>query len=162
MRGGTLKRTGEKHKVRPEECEEAFFNRAFVAGDEKHSQTEERFYLQGQTNAGRKLFVVFTIRGNKIRVISARDMSRKERRIYENLKKVPSFKSEEEEFEFWSKNDSTEFIDWKKAQLAIFPDLKPTTKTISLRLPVSLLYRLKEEAHKRDNSLPEFHQANSS
>ncbi len=66
------------------------------------------------------------------------------------LKKIPNFKSEEEEFEFWSQNDSTEYIDWKKAQPAIFPDLKPTTKTISLRLPVFLLYRLKEEANKRD------------
>ena len=84
---GNVHKNWEKHRVRPEECEEAFFNRTFVAKDEKHSLTEERFYLLGETNKGRKLFVVFTIRGNRIRVISARDMSRKERRIYEALKK---------------------------------------------------------------------------
>ena len=66
------------------------------------------------------------------------------------LKKVPEFKSEEEEFEFWSEHDSAEYIDWEKAQVAVFPDLKPSTKTISLRLPTFLLYRIKEEAHKRD------------
>ena len=67
-----------------------------------------------------------------------------------NLKRIPKFEAEEEEFEFWSQHDSTEYVDWEKARPAIFPDLKPSTKTISLRLPVSLLYRLKEEAHKRD------------
>jgi len=63
------------------------------------------------------------------------------------LKKVPRFKNEDEEREFWAEHDSTEYIDWEKAQEAVFPDLKPTTKTISLRLPVSMLYRLKQLAN---------------
>ncbi len=82
-----VQKNWEKHKVRPEECEEAFFNRALVAFDEKHSQEEDRYYLLGETNSGRKLFIVFTIRGDKIRIISARDMSRKERKVYERIKK---------------------------------------------------------------------------
>ncbi len=49
---------------------------------ERHSEHEERFYALGQTDVGRRLFVVFTLRGRRIRVISARDVSRKERKVY--------------------------------------------------------------------------------
>ena len=60
-----------------------FFNRPLVIGqDEEHLAAEERMYGLGQSDAGRLLFVAFTIRGHLIRVIAARDMSRKERRIY--------------------------------------------------------------------------------
>jgi uncharacterized DUF497 family protein len=73
----------EAHRVTPTECEELFFNQPLVLGeDEKHSGAEERLYALGQTDAGRFLFVVITVRGHLIRVISARDVSRKERRIY--------------------------------------------------------------------------------
>ena len=65
-------------------------------------------------------------------------------------KKVPRFKNEDEERKFWAEHDSTEYIDWEKAEEAVFPDLKPTTKTISLRLPVSMLYRLKQLANQAD------------
>jgi len=76
-----------RHQVSPGECEEAFFNEPFlVARDEKHTQREARYYALGQTEAGRKLFLVFTIRGQLVRVISARDMSRRERREYEHAK----------------------------------------------------------------------------
>ena len=69
----------ERHRVTPSECEEGFFNRPLVVGDdEKHSKGEERFYPLGQSDAARLLFVVFTIRGQRIRVISALDMSRNE------------------------------------------------------------------------------------
>ena len=72
-----------KHQVSTSECEEVFFNLPLlVADDVQHSQEEKRFYVLGQTNSGRKLFISFTIRTNKIRVISARDMNRKERRAY--------------------------------------------------------------------------------
>ena len=72
-----------KHQVSTSECEEVFFNLPLLlADDAKHSQKEKRFYVLGQTNAGRRLFISFTIRKNKIRVISARDMSRKERKVY--------------------------------------------------------------------------------
>src|SRR5258706_7974538 len=73
----------ERHRVVPTECEELFLNRPFVIGqDEEHSAAEKRIYGLGESDAGRLLFVVFTIRARLIRVISARDMSRKERRIY--------------------------------------------------------------------------------
>jgi uncharacterized protein len=73
----------ERHRVAPTECEELFFNRPLVvAQDEEHSVAEERIYGLGQSDAGRLLFVAFVIRGRLIRVISARDMSRRERRIY--------------------------------------------------------------------------------
>lgn len=75
-----------RHQVTSSECEEVFFNQPLiVADDEEHSVSETRYYALGQTVAGRKLFVVFTIRKNLIRVISARDMSRKERKIYQEL-----------------------------------------------------------------------------
>ena len=68
------------------EREQVFFNQPVLSvPDEQHSDTEARFYILGQTDSGRELFVVFTTRGNLIRVISARDMNRKERKIYEAL-----------------------------------------------------------------------------
>lgn len=66
------------------------------------------------------------------------------------LKQIPEFSSEIEERAFWVTNDSTEYLDWSKAKTAKFPNLKPSTKTISLRLPESLLDRIKIEANKRD------------
>jgi predicted DNA binding CopG/RHH family protein len=65
-------------------------------------------------------------------------------------KKTRKFKSEEAERRFWAKHDSTEFIDWSKGKRTFFPNLKPSTKTISLRLPESLLESLKALARKRD------------
>ena len=71
------------HQVTDAECEQIFFNKPLiVADDSKHSQTEQRWYALGRTDLSRLLFVVFTIRNNLIRIISARDMNRKERRIY--------------------------------------------------------------------------------
>ena len=73
-----------KHSVLPLECEEVFFNNPILLFDDvKHSQLEARYYLLGKTNTERKLFIVFTVRSKLIRVISARDMSKKERAIYE-------------------------------------------------------------------------------
>jgi len=65
-------------------------------------------------------------------------------------KPIPSFRSEREEREFWAKHDSTEFIDWNSAQKRRFPKLKPSLRTISLRLPVSMIEELKILANKRD------------
>ncbi len=73
----------EKHQVSPFECEEVFFNEPLVVEpDTAHSKSEDRYYALGRTNDHRYLFVVFTIRKDKIRVISARDMSKKERGYY--------------------------------------------------------------------------------
>lgn len=74
-----------KHGVTPSECEEIFFNRPLIVLDDaQHSKNERRFYSLGRTEIGRLLFVVFAIRKDKIRVISARDMSRKERKEYQS------------------------------------------------------------------------------
>jgi predicted DNA binding CopG/RHH family protein len=64
--------------------------------------------------------------------------------------KLPNFKSEQEEREYWEKNDSADFVNWRKAQRAIFPNLKPSTTAISIRLPDSLLAQIKQAANKRD------------
>jgi predicted DNA binding CopG/RHH family protein len=66
------------------------------------------------------------------------------------LKKLPKFKNEDEEREFWDKADSTEYFDWSKAKRVKFPNLKPSTETISLRLPLGLLEDIKIQANKRD------------
>lgn len=66
------------------------------------------------------------------------------------LKPIPEFKTEEEERKFWETHDSTEHVDWTKAVKARFPNLKPSTQSISLRLPLSMLEDLKVEANKRD------------
>lgn len=65
-------------------------------------------------------------------------------------KEVPKFKTEDQERAFWAQNDSTEFVDWSKGKETVFPALKPSTKTISLRLPESMLNDLKLLANKRD------------
>lgn len=68
-----------------------------------------------------------------------------------NTKKpVPEFESEDEEREFWAGHDSTEFIDWRAGARRKFPNLKPTLRTISLRLPVSMIEDLKILANQRD------------
>jgi predicted DNA binding CopG/RHH family protein len=65
-------------------------------------------------------------------------------------KKIPSFKSEAEERKFWAAEDSAEYIDWSKARRVGFPNLKPSLKTISLRLPASMIEELKILATKKD------------
>jgi hypothetical protein len=59
------------------------------------------------------------------------------------LKKIPTFKDEEAEREFWSTADSTEYVDWSKAQKLVLPNFRPTLRTISLRLPESMIAELK-------------------
>ena len=67
-----------------------------------------------------------------------------------NLKPIPKFKNEKEERRFWMTHDSTEYVDWSKAKKAVFPNLKPTYKSISLRLPVYMLDEIKLLANKKD------------
>jgi predicted DNA binding CopG/RHH family protein len=66
------------------------------------------------------------------------------------LKKIPKFKDEDEEREFWVKSDSTKYINWEKSEKIAFSKLKPSTKTISLRLPEFILAEIKMIANKRD------------
>jgi uncharacterized DUF497 family protein len=79
-----------RHNVTPVECEQVFFNIPVVSGDdEKHPEKENCFYVLGQTDSGRLLFLVFTVRRNRVRIISARDMNRKERRAYQTHEEDP-------------------------------------------------------------------------
>ena len=71
------------HKVTIIECEQIFFNQPLLITDDvKHSRTEKRYYVLGKTDMDRKLFIAFTIRKNLIRIISARDMNKKEKKNY--------------------------------------------------------------------------------
>ncbi|MBW2654359.1 MAG: BrnT family toxin [Deltaproteobacteria bacterium] len=84
---GNVDKNWLKHKVSSVECEQIFFNRPLVVQDDiTHSKIEKRFYALGKTDSKRALFIAFTVRNNFIRVISARDMSRKERKVYDNEK----------------------------------------------------------------------------
>jgi predicted DNA binding CopG/RHH family protein len=67
-----------------------------------------------------------------------------------DLKKIPDFKDSEEEAVFWDNHDSAEYVDWSQAKRAVFPNLKSSTESISLRLPSSLLARIKELANEKD------------
>ena len=65
-------------------------------------------------------------------------------------KRVPKHKSEQAEREFWASRDSSGYLDWRKARRVVFPELRPSLKTISLRVPESMLEELKLLAHRRD------------
>lgn len=66
------------------------------------------------------------------------------------FKPIPRFKNEDDERDFWATHDSSDYIDWSKAERAVFPNLKSSTQTISLRLPETLLAYIKSLANKRD------------
>jgi predicted DNA binding CopG/RHH family protein len=66
------------------------------------------------------------------------------------MKPIPKFRTEQEERDFWAKHDSTEYVDWSKAEKRKFPKLRPSLKTISLRLPAAMIEDLKMLANKRD------------
>jgi len=72
------------------------------------------------------------------------------KRAERRLKPIPTFTSEDEEREFWATHDTVDYIDWSRARWVTFPNLKPSTETISLRLPAALLADLKILANKRD------------
>lgn len=85
-----IRKNWDRHQASHIECEEIFFNRPFIIKpDQSHSTKEDRYFALGKTDTGRLLFIVFTIRTGKIRVISARAMNRKERKIYEEIEKNP-------------------------------------------------------------------------
>jgi uncharacterized DUF497 family protein len=80
---GNAEKNWERHHVTPEEAEDVFFREPLIVrGDVRHSQREKRYYALGQTGRGRLLFVAFTIRRDLVRVISVRDMNRKEQDFY--------------------------------------------------------------------------------
>src|SRR6202035_1509037 len=121
-------------------------------GDARHSETELRFHALGKTAQDRLRHITFTLgqNGTMIRVISARDMHRRSEKFMNKLKPIPVFKTEAEERKFWETHDSTDYIDWSKAERVRFPNLKPSTTAISIRLPLGLLEQIKIAANKRD------------
>lgn len=66
------------------------------------------------------------------------------------LKEIPAFRNEDEERKFWAKADSSEYLDWESAEVAVLPNLKPTTRAISLRISESMLNQIRLIANKRD------------
>lgn len=81
--GDNAPKNWERHRVKPEEAEDVFFNAPLIVrSDTRHSRREKRYYALGQTSAGRRLFVAFTIRRSLVRVISVRDMNRNESELY--------------------------------------------------------------------------------
>ena len=81
--GGNAEKNWKRHRVTPLEAEQVFFNNPRLVGaDLAHSREEKRFYALGQTDENRELFLAFTMRARRLRVVSARDMSRRERRGY--------------------------------------------------------------------------------
>lgn len=86
-----VQKNWQRHRVAFYECEEAFFHEPAISLNLTHSAAERRYYALGRTVRGRLLSISFTMRGNKIRVVSARDMSRKERRRYGKIEENPSF-----------------------------------------------------------------------
>lgn len=88
---GNIDKNYKKHDVSNQEAEEVFNNKPIILfSDTKHSQSEIRYLVWGQTNNQRKLAIIFTSRNNQIRIISARDMNKKERRRYEEKTKTDS------------------------------------------------------------------------
>jgi uncharacterized DUF497 family protein len=86
-----VEKNWERHQVTQEDAEDVFFNEPLVVrGDIRHSRQEKRYYALGQTSRGRYLFVAFTIRRKLIRVISVRDMNRREQECYGNHEETNS------------------------------------------------------------------------
>jgi predicted DNA binding CopG/RHH family protein len=99
----------------------------------------------------RLLFAVFTIRNekNKNCFRTGHDCCG-DREVSKMKKEIPKFKNEAEERLFWQQHDSSEYLDWSDAEEAILPRLKPSTRSISIRLPESMIEELKVLANKRD------------
>jgi hypothetical protein len=84
---GNSEKSWLRHRVSQAESEQVFFNRPLVAAeDELHSNEEPRYFALGRTDAGRLIFLVYTLRGEKVRIISARDMTRRERKEYDRAR----------------------------------------------------------------------------
>lgn len=71
-------------------------------------------------------------------------------KVKRRIRKIPKFKGEDQERNFWASRDSTDYVDWRRAERVKLPNLRPTTRTISIRLPESMIEKLKVLANKRD------------
>jgi len=145
---GNIDKNFIKHSVSNTECEEIFFDKnKIILKDLLHSGKELRFVILGKTKKGRLLFSIFTLRKNKIRIISSRDINKKKLNYMKKELKLKKFKSEDEERNFWSKIDLSEYFEIQDFEKVSFPNLKPTTRSISLRLPEYIIVQAKEKAN---------------
>ena len=143
----------ELHHVTPEEAEDVFFHEPLVIrGDVKHSK-QEKALLRSWADGNREDVICFVHRpwtfdpGD----LGSRYESEWRKRFMESKKKaIPEFKTEEDERAFWSTADSTKYIDWSSAKRRKLVQLRPTLRTISLRLPVAMIEDLKVLANQRD------------
>lgn len=71
-------------------------------------------------------------------------------KVKQRIRKIPKFENEDQERDFWASHDSTDLVDWRQAERVKLPNLRPTTRTISIRLPEPMIERLKVLANKRD------------
>lgn len=138
----------KKHGLTLEETEEAFFDdKKVIFGDWKHSIAEERITLLGKTKKDKLLNITYTIRRNKIRVITAEQSTGRRRHYMKKQLDIPKFKNEDEEAEFWANLDLSKYLEPSDFERVSFPNLKPTTRPISIRIPEYLLNRVKEKAN---------------
>lgn len=137
-----------KHGLSLSETEEAFFdyNKVLFA-DWRHSKTEHRLTLLGKTKKGKLLNITYTLRKDKIRVITARNINKREVILMKKQLNIPKFNDEDEEAEFWSNLDLSKYLEPKDFERVSFPNLKPTSSSISIRIPEYLLNRVKEKAN---------------
>lgn len=149
---GNIDKNWVKHKVYFRETEEVFFNKPLkIFPDIKHFENEKRFVALGVTDKKRKLTIIFTIREKKLRAISASDQNKKKKGGYmKKSKSIPKFRNEDEERNFWDKADIVDYFDIDNPIELDLTKLKPSTESISLRLPAYLLARIKEIANSRD------------
>jgi uncharacterized DUF497 family protein len=153
---GNLDKNYIKHGITPNEAESIFIDlKLQVTPDIKHSGKEKRYIAFGKSNKHNVLFAAFTLRQTTIRIISAERPTKKKgvsmKNIKKpNLKKIPKFKSEKEEREFWWTHDSTQYVDFSKREHWIFPNLQLTTRPITIRLPAGLVDIIKVKANSMD------------
>lgn len=148
---GNNDKNSQKHGVSNHETEEAFTKGCIIIPDIKHSVYEDRQILFGKTSQGILLFVVFTLRIKKIRIISSRRANAKEKNgMKKKLKKLPRFKDEAEEARFWHTHSPLDYFDMSQATPVLFPNLKPTSRSISLRLPEYIINQVKIQANRLD------------
>ncbi|MBK6877270.1 MAG: BrnT family toxin [Ignavibacteria bacterium] len=151
--GGNSGKNYLKHGITDKEAEDLFKNYPLISEGSAYGN-EERYQLFAALD-NEPMTVIFTIRNKKIRIISARKMSKKKgafimRGPKKKTKTIPKFSSENKERDFWQKADTSQYFDWNSAKQAVFPSLKYSTESISIRLPSTVLDKIKAMANSRD------------
>jgi uncharacterized DUF497 family protein len=150
---GNLNKNQTKHLVSWQESESVFRNHPIIIiKDTRHSNLEKRFVMYGKTDNKRLLTIIFKIRHKLFRNLLQRSKQKKGEYMKTNKSKIiPKFSSEDEERDFWATHDTTEYFDIEHPITdPVFPNLKYSSTSISLRLPVAMLDQLKILANKRD------------